>query len=110
MTKMNKQRGPEPTSGTDYDSYLVPRSKTPAKNGIYAALLDLGWRFDSHTMEWWTPEDDDLQGRGRLSYDPDLTWARVVGPVRSDGTIPPPLIELLRIDGTFHWTPAPPKG
>lgn len=86
---------PEPTIGTAYDTYLVPRSKTPNKTALYEFLLSLGWRFDSSNGLWHTPEDRTHQAFGRLEYGPDLDWATVQPP--SIGTSrPAPLISLYR--------------
>jgi hypothetical protein len=86
---------PEPTRGTRYDTYLVPRSKTPAKTALYEFLLSLDWRFDSSTGIWHTPEARTLQGLGRLEYGPDLDWAAIQPP--SVGQYrPAPLLSLSR--------------
>lgn len=76
MTKP-RDPNPQPTSGTNYDSFLVPHSKTPAKQRIYDQLLELGWRYDAVEHFWWTPEASVLQGKGRLECAPDFSWARV---------------------------------
>lgn len=97
---------PEPTTGTRYDSFLAPRSKTPAKDALYGALFDAGWRFDQTTMTWHTPESDVLQGFGRLEYDPDLSWAFIQPPsqeVRGHYVRPTPLLRLWRAVGTNEW-------
>jgi hypothetical protein len=72
----------EPTSGTNYQNYLWPRSKDPRKDALYLQLHDLSWRFDSHTSLFWTPEDWPLrEAFGRLEYDADCTvWARIQPP------------------------------
>jgi hypothetical protein len=79
MTKTETPR-PEPTTGTDYDSYLAPRSKTPAKQALYDYLFDQGWRFDTVQTRWHTPEDRTMQASGRLEYSPHLAWATIQPP------------------------------
>lgn len=78
------------------DTYLVPRSHTPAKDDLYRTLLTLGWRYDSKRVVWLTPEAQSLQGFGALEYAPDLRWARIQPPSR-DGVRPEPLIRLERL-------------
>lgn len=95
---------PQPTSATNYDSYVWPRSKTPAKDALYLLLHDLGWRYDAASVTFHTPEGQrpDL---GTLEYDPDFAWARIQPPSQPDDTLDPPwrrpdpLLELVRIDG-----------
>lgn len=86
MTKPPAPR-PEPTTGTPYDIFLVPRSKTPVKNELYEHLLSLGWRFDTVRSQWHTPEGDRFQAAGRLEYAYDLSWARIQPPNAPDSTI-----------------------
>lgn len=90
---------PEPSANTGYDTFLVPRSKTPAKTALYNFLLDHGFRFDAHTMLWHTPENATLQGRGALQYSTDHTWAKIQPPIPfGSDRLPPPLLELERVD------------
>lgn len=78
---MTKRRGynPQPTSGTNYDSYYWPRSKTPEKQRIYDVLADLGWRFDSHFGLWFTPEGQP-EAYGLLEYEVDFSEFRIQPP------------------------------
>lgn len=103
MTKATAPH-PEPTAGTNYDIFLVPHSKTPAKNTLYAALLDADWRFDAHYSLWHTPEASTFQAFGRLEYDPDLTWARVQppNPNRGDQRAEPILTMWRAASGEWH--------
>lgn len=71
---------PEPSTGTNYDSYLAPRSKTPAKDALYLFLIEQGYRFDAVLKHWHTPEADTHQAFGRLEHAGDLTWARLQSP------------------------------
>lgn len=95
---------PEPTTGTRYDSFLAPRSKTPAKDALYGALFNAGWRFDAHLMHWHTPEGQTFQAFGRLEYDPDLTWA-FVQPPNPPGSMqrPTPIARLWRSTLSNEW-------
>ena len=88
---------PEPTTGTPYDTYLMPRSKTPAKDELLLFLARMKWRFDTVRAEWHTPEAAPFQAHGRLEYDPDLTWARVQAPSIGDQR-GPVLLELQYYD------------
>ena len=81
MTKAREPR-PEPTQGSDYDSYYWPRSKTPEKQALYDFLAGINWRFDTVQCRWHTPEALPLQGSGRLEYANDLSWAQVQPPNR----------------------------
>lgn len=93
----------EPTTGSDYDNYLWPHSKLPEKEELYAKLRELGWRYNAATAEFHTPQDNQLQGRGRLEWDPKFTWARIVGPRQGKLTRPDPLLSLVRVAGV--WVP-----
>lgn len=95
---------PEPTTGTNYDIFLVPHSKTPTKNALYAALLEAGWRYDAHYGHWHTPEAQTFQAFGRLEYDPDVTWA-FIQPPNPPGSMrrAAPIARLWRSTTTLDW-------
>lgn len=107
MGRKPKERPPrpEPTRGTDtgYDTYMWPRSKTPAKNELYAYLHLQGWRWDDVRKEWHTPEVMTHQARGRLSTNVELTEAWIHPPSQPDDsdrddqglrTMPEPILRL----------------
>ena len=104
--------GPEPTTGTRYDTYLVPRSKTAEKNGIYDLLLKLGWRFDASTVRWHTPETATHQASGRLEYGKDFDWATIQPPNQPGSDMrEKPILRMVRTSlgwveyvGTEAWT------
>ena len=105
---MAKERPPrpEPTDGTPYDTYLVPRSKTPAKNALYDFLFKMGWRFDHVTTTWWTPEKDTYQAFGRLEYDRGLDWARIQPPNDPGSTVRKnPILKLSRTNTKWAVRP-----
>lgn len=71
---------PQPTSDTNYQSYVWPRSKNPNIQRIYDALHTRRWRYDASTATWWTPEGEP-EAFGRLEHDAEAAvWARVVRP------------------------------
>lgn len=105
---MTKQRAPrpEPTTGTDYDTYLSPHSKTPEKEALLNLLRLLGWRFDTTRTEWHTPEHWTHQAHGRLEYDTAYRWARIQ-PESRDGIRAQSILELRRTAlGWNGWTTA----
>jgi hypothetical protein len=111
MTNLRPPR-PEPSTGTNYDTFLIPRSKTPEKNGIYDLLLELGWRFEPAYALWYTPESETYEAAGRLEYAPDYSWATIQPPNRP-GSMDreEPLIRLIRTawgwmvyKGTEEWS------
>lgn len=97
---------PQPTSGTNYDSFLVPRSKTPAKQRFYDWLLEHGWRYSQATVEWFTPEGDVLQARGRFSYETDYSRAWISPPNAGHAVSPPPILVLV-VDANGQVVEAP---
>lgn len=110
MTKPRKPN-PQPTSGTNYDLYVWPRSKTPQRNVLYERLHAIGWRYDNVFCEWYTPERWPVEGHGRLETAPDLSWARIQPPsVIVDGqpVRPSPLMVLKAevIGGEIVYTEA----
>lgn len=60
--------------------YLWPHSKNPKKEAVFQRLRDDGWRFDSDTGEFFTPQGEP-EAYGRLSTDADVSqWARITRP------------------------------
>jgi len=104
MTKP-KTPNPQPTSGTNYEIYLWPRSKNERMDKLYQGLHDLGWRYDSVRFEWYTPEDEVHQARGRMEWgpgsaDPDFTWACIRPPRPANVDVQQePIIEFNWIGG-----------
>lgn len=98
----SKERNPQPTSGTPYDNYLWPRSKTPEKQALYDYLHDLAWRFDASYTRWHTPQDANLQGYGRLEWSVDFTWARIQPPNKPRSDVrEQPILKLRRCDNEW---------
>lgn len=97
---------PEPTTGTRYDSYLMPRSKTPAKDALYLFLAASGWRFDAATTTWHTPEAAPAHAFGRLEHDPEFRWATIQPPSRHDpvlGAVRPAPILKAATNSRGEW-------
>lgn len=105
---MTKKRtpNPQPTSGTNFSIYLWPRAKDPDHQRIYDTLHELGWRFDAVEGLWWTPEGEP-EAKGRLSYEPDFSEARITPPSRMVGGQPVRPAPLLIL--TMKVKPGPVK-
>lgn len=102
MSKV-KPRNPQPTSGTPYDNYLWPRSKTPQKQALYDFLHELGWRYDAEHAHWHTPEAETLRGYGVLEWGVKFTWARIQPPNKPGSDVREAPILKLRGNGDEWW-------
>jgi hypothetical protein len=97
-----KPRNPQPTTGTPYDSYLYPRSKTPEKQALYDLLHQMSWRFDANHSNWHTPETE-APGSGRLEWALDFTWARIQPPNKPGSDVRrEPILKLRRVDDEWR--------
>lgn len=96
---------PEPTEGTNRSTYLWPRSKVPEKQRIYDYLHDNGWRYDSESTLWFTPEAWPVEGHGRLEYEPDLMQFCVQPPSAIIEGVPHRFPALLQVE--FTTIPSP---